>query len=57
MATYYELQLDDGTIVYQHVEDNVVVSYLDTSGNYLYDEVPVGIGSTIIALHPTIDWV
>lgn len=43
---YIELLLQDGTTVYQESDaSGMVTRYLDASGAYLYDQVPLGIGT------------
>lgn len=49
---YIKLKLDDEIVVYQQINENSVVQYLDQNGNYLYDTIPVGIGSTIMDANP-----
>lgn len=53
-SQYIELQLSDGTIVYQQIQNGYVQQYVDASGNVLFPEIPIGVESNVINANPTL---
>ena len=46
--------LTDNTVVYQVVQNGCVMHHVDETGNYLYDTIPIGIGSWVIDGSPEV---
>lgn len=51
---YIELQLSDGTIIFQQIMDGYVQQYVDANGYSLYPEIPIGVGSQVVNANPTL---
>ena len=50
---YVKIQQDDGVICYQEIDAvGTVLRHLDEWGNFLYAEIPFGIGSHVIDAEP-----